>query len=79
MPGRGPPAGWRPRAAGPRGNDAAAYLAVHLRGAGDHLDTRATDLVDLVIGPDFVFPDSLSTPEQVNSALTTVSSAAAAC
>jgi LytR cell envelope-related transcriptional attenuator len=64
---------------GPRGNDAAAYLALFLRGAGDHLDTRATGQVDLVIGPDFVFPDSLSTPEDVAAALGAVSSAAAAC
>ncbi|RBY83549.1 LytR family transcriptional regulator [Geodermatophilus sp. TF02-6] len=64
---------------GPRGNAAAAYLGLFVRGAGDYLDTRATAQVDLAIGPDFVFPDSLSTPEQVSAALSTVSSAAAAC
>jgi hypothetical protein len=64
---------------GPRGNDAAAYVGLFLRGAGDHLDTRATAQVDLVIGPEFVFPDSLATPEQVSAALSTASSAAAAC
>jgi hypothetical protein len=64
---------------GPRGNDAAAYLGLFLKGAGDYLDTRATAQVDLVIGPEFVFPDSLSGPEEVAAALSTVSSAAAAC
>jgi LytR cell envelope-related transcriptional attenuator len=64
---------------GPRGNDAAAYLALYLRDAGDFLDTRATAQVDLVIGPEFVFPDSLATAEQVAEALSTVESAAAAC
>ncbi|MGY1703346.1 LytR C-terminal domain-containing protein [Geodermatophilus sp. SYSU D00697] len=64
---------------GPRGNDAAAYLGLFLQGAGDFLDTRATAQVDLVIGPEFVFPDSLAGPEEVAAALSTVSSAAAAC
>jgi hypothetical protein len=32
-----------------------------------------------VIGPEFAFPDSLSTPEDVAAALGSVSSAAAAC
>jgi hypothetical protein len=64
---------------GPRGNDGAAYLGLFLRDAGDYLDTRATAQVDLVIGPEFTFPDSLSSPEDVAAALSTVSSAAAAC
>ncbi|MBB3085430.1 LytR C-terminal domain-containing protein [Geodermatophilus sabuli] len=64
---------------GPRGTDAAAYVGLVLRGAGDHLDTRATAQVDLVIGPEFVFPDSLATPQQVSAALSTAQSAAAAC
>ncbi|MFW3169663.1 LytR C-terminal domain-containing protein [Geodermatophilus sp. CPCC 206100] len=64
---------------GPRGNDAAAYVGLHLRGAGDHLDTRATAQVDVVLGPEFVFPDSLATGEQVDAALSTAESAAAAC
>ncbi|NEK58882.1 LytR C-terminal domain-containing protein [Geodermatophilus sabuli] len=72
---------------GPRGNDAAAFLGLVLRGAGDFLDTRATAQIDLVIGPDFAFrvegdtivPESLASPEDVAAALGTVSSAAAAC
>ena len=61
---------------GPRGNDAAAYLALFLPGAGDFLDTRATAQVDLVIGPDF---QALATPEQVAAALSPAASASAAC
>ena len=61
---------------GPRGRDAAAYLAVFLPGAGDFLDTRATPQVDLVIGPDFT---ALATPEQVAEALRPAAGAPAAC
>lgn len=61
---------------GPRGNDPAAFLALHLTGAGDHLDTRATAQVDLVLGPEFT---ALATPEEVAAALTSGESAAAAC
>jgi hypothetical protein len=64
---------------GPRGEDAAAYLALFMPGAGDYLDTRATAQVDLVLGPDFVFPASLASPEAVAAALSPASSAAAAC
>jgi hypothetical protein len=61
---------------GPRGEDAAAYLAVFLPGAGAYLDIRATAQVDLVIGPDFT---GLASPEDVAAALVPASSAAAAC
>jgi hypothetical protein len=61
---------------GPRGNDAAAFLGVFVPGAGDHLDTRATAQVDLVIGPEFT---ALATPEEVAAALSTPAEAAAAC
>ena len=64
---------------GPRGNDVAAYVALLLPGAGDYPDTRATAQVDLVIGPEFEWPTSLATPEQVAAALSTATSAAAAC
>jgi hypothetical protein len=64
---------------GRRGTDAAAYLALFMPGAGDYLDTRATAQVDLVLGPDFAFPDSLASPESVAAALSPASSAAAAC
>ena len=61
---------------GPRGNDAARYVAVFLPGAGDFLDTRATAQVDLVIGPEF---QALATPDQVAAALSPAASASAAC
>ena len=61
---------------GPRGNEAAAYLAVYLPGGGDFLDTRATAQVDLVIGPDF---SGLPSPEEVAAVLNPASSAAAVC
>jgi hypothetical protein len=58
------------------GTDAAAYMSVYLPGATDFLDTRATDLVDVVIGPEFT---GLPTAEQVAAVLSPASSAAAAC
>jgi hypothetical protein len=64
---------------GPRGNDAAAFLALVLPGAGDYPDTRATAVVDLVLGPEFVFPDSLATPEDVAAALAPAPTEAASC
>jgi hypothetical protein len=64
---------------GARGADAARFLALVLPGAGDYPDTRATTQVDLVIGPEFEWPDSLATPDEVAAALSTATSAAAAC
>jgi len=64
---------------GPRGSEVALYVALFLPGAGDFPDTRATEQVDLVIGPEFEWPSSLATPEQVAAALSTATSAAAAC
>jgi hypothetical protein len=64
---------------GPRGTDAARFVALVLPGAGAYPDTRATEQVDLVLGPEFVWPDSLATPEEVAAALSTATSAAAAC
>jgi LytR cell envelope-related transcriptional attenuator len=61
---------------GPRGNDAARYMTVYLPGAGDWLDTRATDLVDVVIGPEFT---ALPTADEVAAQLNPASSAAAEC
>ncbi|WP_346619061.1 LytR C-terminal domain-containing protein [Blastococcus montanus] len=55
---------------GPRGTDPARFLGVYLPGAGTYQDTRATAVVDVVLGPEFVFPDSLASPEAVTSALT---------
>jgi hypothetical protein len=64
---------------GPRGSDAAGFIALFVPGAGDYPDTRATEQVDLVIGPEFEWPTSVATPEQVAAALSTATSAAAAC
>ena len=58
------------------GSEAAAYMAVYLPGANDWLDTRATDLVDVVLGPDFT---ALPSPEEVAAVLNPASSAAAEC
>ena len=59
---------------GPRGADPARFVAVHLPGAADHEDTRATAQVDLVIGPEF---SQLAPPEEVAAALVPPSGAAA--
>ncbi len=64
---------------GPRGAEAARYVALVLPGASLYPDTRATAQVDLVLGPEFEWPASLATPEQVAAALSTATSAAAAC
>ena len=61
---------------GPRGNEAATYVALFLPGAGDLLDVRATAVVDFVIGPDFA---GLAPPEEVDAALAAGASANAAC
>ena len=51
---------------GRRGNEQAAFLAVHLPGAGDFPDVRATEVGDLVIGPEFT---GLAPPVEVAAAL----------
>ena len=61
---------------GPRGADAARYVALYLPGATDYEDTRATAVVDLVIGPDF---QGLASGDDVAAALQTGASAQAAC
>jgi hypothetical protein len=61
---------------GPRGTDAADYMRLLLPDAGDFLDTRATEQVDVVVGPEFT---TLATPEDVAAALAPVEDAAAAC
>ena len=64
-----------------RGDGAAAarYVALYLPGAGDYTDTRATSVVDLVIGPEFRFPDSLATAQDVAGSLQAAASAESAC
>jgi hypothetical protein len=61
---------------GPRGADAARYVALYLPGATDYEDTRATAVVDLVIGPEF---QGLASVDDVATALQTGASAQAAC
>ena len=61
---------------GPRGRSAAAYIAIYLPGAGDFTDTRATSVVDLVIGPEY---SKLATKEQVAAALSASTAAAGSC
>ena len=61
---------------GRRGEGAAAFLKVFLPGAEGHLDVRATEVVDLVVGPEF---SALATPEEVAAALVPPADAAAAC
>jgi LytR cell envelope-related transcriptional attenuator len=61
---------------GPRGDDAARYLTVYLSGSTTYEDTRATAVVDVVIGPDFT---GLAGPDQVAGALAAGASAQAAC
>ena len=64
---------------GPRGADAARFLAVHMPGAGTYRDVRADAVVDLVLGPEFTFPDGLATPEEVTAALEAVPEPVAGC
>ena len=61
---------------GPRGKSAALYIATYLPGAGDFTDTRATAVVDLVVGPEY---SKLATKEQVAAALSASTAAAGAC
>jgi hypothetical protein len=61
---------------GTLGKGAADYLRLYLPGATDRPDTRATDVVDLVLGPEFA---GLATQEQVDAALASIASAENAC
>jgi hypothetical protein len=61
---------------GPRGRENAEYLRLYLPGATDRPDTRATAVVDVVLGPDFA---ELSTPEQIAASLATAAATAASC
>ena len=61
---------------GPRGAGPAAYLAAYLPGAGDFTDTRATAVVDLVLGPEY---SKLATKEQVAAALSVSTAAPGTC
>jgi hypothetical protein len=61
---------------GPRGADAARYVALYLPGADGYEDTRATAVVDLVVGRDY---QGLAGLEEVAAALSSGASAQAAC
>lgn len=61
---------------GPRGGDAARYTALYLPGATGYQDTRATAVVDVVIGPDF---QKLAGPDDVAAALASGARAQSAC
>jgi hypothetical protein len=61
---------------GKLGRGAADYVRLYLPGATDREDSRATDVVDLVIGPDF---NGLATEDQVAAALSPIASAEHAC
>jgi hypothetical protein len=61
---------------GQPGNSAADYVRLYVPGAGDYPDTRATAVVDVVIGPDF---KTLATPDAVAKAIAPAQAAAASC
>jgi LytR cell envelope-related transcriptional attenuator len=61
---------------GPAGKSTADYVRLYLPGATDRPDTRATSIVDVVIGPDF---QKLASMDEVAAAVATVASAEAAC
>jgi hypothetical protein len=61
---------------GPRGDDAARYVALYAPGASDYQDTRATAVVDVVIGPDF---KSVASADDVAAALQSGVAAQASC
>jgi hypothetical protein len=61
---------------GPRGTETARFVRLFVPGAEDYLDTRATAIVDVVIGPEF---GTLATAEEVTAALATAAVAAEEC
>ena len=61
---------------GPTGKGAADYVRLFMPGATDRTDTRATDVVDVVLGPEFA---GLATEDQVAAALAPAASAQNAC
>jgi hypothetical protein len=61
---------------GKPGADTARYVALYLPGAQTYEDTRATAVVDLVVGPDY---QGLASQEDVAAALSSGASAQSAC
>lgn len=51
---------------GPRGTQTASYVALYVPGAKDYKDTRATTVVDVVVGPGY---DGIASQQQVADAL----------
>jgi len=64
---------------GPRGADTARFVGLYVPKATLYQDTRATAVVDVVIGPDFDPASSVATAEDAAGALAAGASAAAAC
>lgn len=64
---------------GPSGKGTAAFVALYLPGAELEQDIRATQQVDLVLGPEFVIGESLATDDDVTAALAPAEEAAADC
>ena len=64
---------------GPRGADTARFVGLYVPDATDYEDTRATEVVDVVLGPQFQLPGSLATAEDAAAALAAGESAEAAC
>jgi hypothetical protein len=61
---------------GRRGTEVARYVAVYVPGAGDWIDTRATEQVDVVLGPEF---GGLRPAEEVTTLLDSASEAVDEC
>jgi hypothetical protein len=61
---------------GPRGAEAAKYVAVYVTGIGDFQDIRADGTVDVVIGPEFT---TLASAEEVAAALAPAENAPTNC
>jgi LytR cell envelope-related transcriptional attenuator len=64
---------------GPRGADTARFVALYVPKASLYQDTRATAVVDVVLGPDFKVPGSVATADDAAKALSAGTSAVAAC
>jgi hypothetical protein len=64
---------------GPRGADTARFVRLYIPKATLYQDTRATAVVDVVIGPDFQVPGSVASAGDAAASLSAGSSAVAAC
>jgi LytR cell envelope-related transcriptional attenuator len=64
---------------GPRGADTARFVGLFVPKATQYQDTRATAVVDVVLGPDFQVPGSVATAEDAAAGLAAGASAQNAC